>query len=167
MSTLASDGAICSAIARVRFMASEPWMTAFGSSAIASSTAAISSSSGGSGMYSLAPARMAAAAVRASQSMPQAMMGTVMRSPSSSVISLAISLPTSTRIASALSPSQSAWWADSISDTCETRAPRERAIWLAAAIWPLKCPTIKMRIAPSFFYAFSFLIVIPAFAGMT
>jgi hypothetical protein len=46
------------------------------SSATAASTAAISSGSGGSGMYSLAPARMASTARGIGWSMPQATTGT-------------------------------------------------------------------------------------------
>src|ERR671937_211262 len=46
------------------------------SSATAASTAAISSGSGGSGMYSLAPAWIAATAARASVAVPQATIGT-------------------------------------------------------------------------------------------
>ena len=53
------------------------------SSVTAASTAAISSGSGGSGMYSLAPARIAATAARALFSMPQATIGTWMCSSSS------------------------------------------------------------------------------------
>jgi hypothetical protein len=56
------------------------------SSATAASTAAISSGSGGSGMYSLAPAWMAATAARASVSTPQATIGTRMCSASSRAI---------------------------------------------------------------------------------
>ena len=50
------------------------------SSATAASTAAISSASGGSGMYSLAPARMARTAAAVSVPTPQATTGTWMRS---------------------------------------------------------------------------------------
>ena len=57
------------------------------SSDTAASTAAISSASGGSGMNSLAPARMASAALRASPPMPQATTGTRMRSASLAAIS--------------------------------------------------------------------------------
>ena len=57
------------------------------SSATAAITAAISSASGGSGMYSLAPARMALTAARALVSVPQATTGTWMRSASSAAIS--------------------------------------------------------------------------------
>jgi hypothetical protein len=45
------------------------------SSATAASTAAINSGSGGSGIYSLAPAWMAATAARASVAVPQATIG--------------------------------------------------------------------------------------------
>ena len=53
------------------------------------STAAISSGSGGSGMYSLAPAWIAATAARASVPMPQATTGMRMRSASMAAISSA------------------------------------------------------------------------------
>ena len=59
------------------------------SSATAASTAAISSGSGGSGMYSLAPAWIAATAARALFSMPQATIGTWMCSSSSLLDQLA------------------------------------------------------------------------------
>ncbi len=55
-------------------------MSAELSSATAASTAAISSASGGSGTYSLAPALIALTAVSALVPMPQATTGMLMRS---------------------------------------------------------------------------------------
>ncbi len=80
---------------------SASWITCFidgsaeiigrSSSATADSTAAIRSASGGRGMNSLAPARMALAASVASASTPQATTGTWMRSFSFAAIRAAMS----------------------------------------------------------------------------
>jgi hypothetical protein len=91
----------------IRIEASEPatWSASFitacidgiagdhrrSSSLTAASTAAISSASGGRGMNSLAPARMAAAARLGSAATPQATTGTRMRSASLAAIRAAMS----------------------------------------------------------------------------
>ena len=78
----ASDGATCSAMEITAFMAASSAIIGRLSSDTAARTAAIISASGGRGMNSLAPARMASAAFRASGSTPQATTGARMRSAS-------------------------------------------------------------------------------------
>ena len=87
----ASERATWSARPITAFIDGSAEIIGFSSSATADSTAAIRSASGGSGMNSLAPALMAAAASRASASTPKATTGTVMRSFSLAEISEAMS----------------------------------------------------------------------------
>ena len=80
ISTDASDGAIFSASVMTADIAGSRWMIVWLSSATASRTAAISSASGGKGMYSLAPALMLSTAASAFVPMPQATTGMLIRS---------------------------------------------------------------------------------------
>jgi hypothetical protein len=87
----ASERATWSASCSTAFIDGSAEIIGFSSSATADRTAAISSVSGGRGMNSLAPALMAAAASRASASMPKATTGTVIRSASFAAIRAAMS----------------------------------------------------------------------------
>ncbi len=98
------------------------------SSVTAASTAAMSSASGGSGTYSLAPARIAFTASSVSAPMPQATTGTAILSDSSWEISWAMSSATSAMIRSEPCPERSAVSAASMSGAWATLAPRSRAI---------------------------------------
>src|SRR5258708_25254135 len=115
------------------------------SSATASSTAAISSAFGGSGMYSLAPALIACTAALASVPMPQATTGTLIRSFLSWVTSRATSSLTSIITRSAPWPERSAFMAAGIACTCATLAPRSCAIFPAVVMWPSSEPTMSKR----------------------
>src|SRR5689334_452795 len=115
------------------------------SSATAASTAAIMSGSGGSGMYSLAPAWMAATAARASVCTPQATIGTWMCSASSLITRSRMSSATSTIRRSAPLPERSTAMACSLLSACVTAAPLSMAIFVAVVSWPLRVPTIRRR----------------------
>src|SRR5215218_2076720 len=115
------------------------------SSATAASTAAISSGSGGSGMYSFAPAWMAATAARASVDVPHATTGTVMCSASIRVIRSRISTATSTISRSALRPERSTRRAISAPSAWVTVAPFSMASLVASVSWPRSVPTIRRR----------------------
>src|SRR5882757_5899162 len=114
--------------------------------ATAASTAAINSGSGGSGMYSLAPAWIAATAARASLEMPQATIGTWMCSASSSSTRSRISRATSTSSRSAPLPPRSTAIACSIASAWVTEAPLSIAILVAVVSWPFNVPTMRSRI---------------------
>ena len=86
--TGASERAICEASWTTRSIAGSRQIRLVWSAATASSTAAISSGSGGSGTYSRAPAWIAATAARASVEVPQATIGVRMRSASSAATNL-------------------------------------------------------------------------------
>src|SRR5580658_3275786 len=116
------------------------------SSATAASTAAISSASGGSGMYSLAPAWIAATAARASVAVPQATIGAWMCSASSAVTRSRMAMATSTISRSAPRPDRSTASAWAISAACVTVAPLSIASLVAVVSWPLSVPTIRSRI---------------------
>jgi hypothetical protein len=79
ISTLAVEGAICLASLSTSAIAGSYVMKASVSSVTADRTAAMSSASGGSGTYSLAPARIAFTARAVSVPMPQATTGTATR----------------------------------------------------------------------------------------
>src|ERR1044071_998231 len=119
------------------------------SSVTAASTAAISSGSGGSGMYSLAPAWIASTAARALFSTPQATSDTWMCSSSSLATRSRMSIATSTisRSEPLLRSTASAWSMDS---AWVTAAPRSIAILVAVVSWPLSVPTIRSRMATPF-----------------
>ena len=87
----ASDGATWSARLMTPCIPGSRTTIGFSSSETAARTAAIISASGGSGMNSLAPARIASPAFWASGSTPQATTGTRIRSPSLAAISPAMS----------------------------------------------------------------------------
>src|ERR1043166_4299123 len=125
-------------------------MSSRASSVTRASTAAISSGSGGSGMYSLAPAWMAATAARASFVTPQATIGTAMRSASNRRTSSRISSATSTIRRSAPRPERSTASACSISLAWVTLAPLSIASLVAVVSWPFRVPTIRRRMAVSF-----------------
>src|SRR5580698_1946223 len=116
------------------------------SSATAASTAAISSGSGGSGMYSLAPAWMAATAARASVAVPQATIGAWICSASNALTSSRMAMATSTINRSAPRPDRSTASAWAISAACVTVAPLSIASLVAVVSWPLSVPTIRSRI---------------------
>src|SRR5471030_437198 len=109
----------------------------------AASTAAISSGSGGNGMYSLAPAWMALTAARASLVMPQATIGTWMRSASSRSTRSRMSRLTSTNKRSAPRPERSTASACSLLSAWVTEAPLSIAILLASVSWPPRVPMIN------------------------
>src|SRR5204862_2400338 len=115
------------------------------SSATAASTAAMSSGSGGSGMYSFAPAWIAATAARASVEVPQATTGTVMCSASSRAIRSPMSIATSTISKSAPRPERRTRSAMSALSACVTLAPLFIAILVATVSWPCSVPTIRRR----------------------
>src|SRR5262249_18458003 len=128
-------------------MLSSRYTSSRASSVTAASTAAISSGSGGSGMYSLAPAWMAATAARASLVTPQAQIGTWMRSASSRATRSRMSSATSTIIRSAPRPERSTASACSLLSACVTLAPLSIAILLAVVSCPPSVPTIRSRMA--------------------
>src|SRR5882672_1527970 len=113
--------------------------------ATAASTAAISSGSGGSGMYSLAPAWIAATAARASLDMPQATIGTWMCSASSRITRSRMSRLTSTSKRSAPLPPRSTAIACSAASAWVTDAPLSIAILVAVVSWPFRVPTMRSR----------------------
>src|SRR6185437_9911339 len=113
--------------------------------ATAARTAAINSGSGGSGMYSLAPAWMAATAARASLEMPHATIGTWMCSASSRITRSRISSETSTRSRSAPLPPRNTRIACSLSSAWVTEAPLSIAILVAVVSCPFNVPTIRSR----------------------
>src|SRR5471030_2468901 len=113
--------------------------------ATAARTAAIRSGSGGSGMYSLAPAWIARTAARASLVTPQATIGTWMRSASSRSTRSRMSRLTSTNKRSAPRPERSTASACSLLSAWVTDAPLSIAILLASVSWPPKVPMIKRR----------------------
>src|SRR5256714_3096777 len=117
--------------------------------ATAASTAAISSGSGGSGMYSLAPAWIAATAARASFEMPQATIGTWICSASSRITRSRMSRATSTSIRSAPLPPRSTAMACSVVSAWVTEAPLSIAILVAVVSWPFNVPTMRSRIIVS------------------
>src|SRR5688572_27905327 len=125
------------------------------SSATAASTAAISSGSGGSGIYSFAPAWIAATAARASVEVPHATTGTVMCSASIRVMRSRMSTATSTISKSALRPERSTRSAISAPSACVTVAPLSMASLVASVSWPWSVPTIRRRIVfdPSWYPA--------------
>src|SRR5580704_16240198 len=117
--------------------------------ATAASTAAISSGSGGSGMYSLAPAWIAATAARASLEMPQATIGTWMCSASSRITRSRMSRATSTSNRSAPLPPRNTRIACSWSSAWVTEAPLSMAILVAVVSWPFSVPTMRSRMVIS------------------
>src|SRR6478672_10753169 len=134
--------------------------------ATAASTAAISSGSGGSGMYSLAPAWIAATAARASLVMPQATIGTWMCSASSRITRSRMSSATSTSKRSAPLPPRSTPIACSLPSACVTEAPLSIAILVAVVSWPFSVPTMRSRMlvsCPSVRAAYARAVVLGAF----
>src|ERR1700681_1429494 len=117
--------------------------------ATAASTAAINSGSGGSGMYSLAPAWIAATAARASLEMPQATIGTWMCSASSRSTRSRMSRATSTSNRSAPLPPRNTRIACSWSSAWVTEAPLSMAILVAVVSWPFSVPTMRSRMVMS------------------
>src|SRR3977135_1237439 len=111
----------------------------------AAGTAAISSGSGGSGMYSLAPAWIAATAARASWEIPQATIGTWMCSASSRITRSRMSSPTSTKRRSAPLPPRNTAIACSLPSAWVTEAPLSIAILVAVVSWPFSVPTMRSR----------------------
>src|SRR5690242_2035427 len=120
--------------------------------ATAASTAAINSGSGGSGMYSLAPAWMAATAARASLVMPQATIGTWMCSASSRITRSRMSSATSTISRSAPLPLRSTFIACSLPSAWVTEAPLSIAILVAVVSCPFNVPTMRSRMRVSCSY---------------
>src|SRR3954452_23798891 len=143
--TEASEPAICCASLITLPIASSRQTRSRESLATAASTAAISSGSGGSGMYSLAPAWIAATAARASLEMPQATIGTWMCSASSRITRSRISRATSTKRRSAPLPPRSTAIACSVVSAWVTEAPLSIAILVAAVSWPFNVPTMRSR----------------------
>src|SRR5579862_3716377 len=115
------------------------------SSATAASTAAISAASGGSGMYSLAPAWMAATAARASVAVPQATIGTWMCSASSPRTSSRMAMATSTISRSAPRPARSTASPWAMSAAWVTVAPFSIASLVAVVSWPSSVPMMRSR----------------------
>src|SRR5215213_7824869 len=144
MSTLASERAICSASLTTRSIAASFQTKLRLSAATASITAAMSSGSGGSGMYSLAPAWMAATAARASVPVPQAITGVRMRSASSAVTRSRTERPTSIMMRSA-PLARSTDRPCSMASAWVTPAPRLMAILEAATSSPLSRPMMRRR----------------------
>src|SRR3954452_13843847 len=144
--TEASEPAICCASLITLPIASSRQTRSRESLATAASTAAISSGSGGSGMYSLAPAWIAATAARASLEMPQATIGTWMCSASSRITRSRMSRATSTSSRSAPLPPRSTAIACSIASAWVTEAPLSIAILVAVVSWPFNVPTMRSRI---------------------
>src|SRR5689334_7231379 len=103
------------------------------------------SGSGGSGMYSLAPAWIAATAARASVCTPQAPVGTWMCSASRRSTRSRMSSATSTISRSAPLPERSTAMACSLLSACVTDAPLSIAILVALVSCPLRVPTIRRR----------------------
>src|SRR3954464_14343191 len=126
-------------------MASSREISSRESLATAASTAAINSGSGGSGMYSLAPAWIAATAARASLEIPQATIGTWMCSASSRITKSRMSSATSTSNRSAPLPPRSTRIACSLSSAWVTEAPLSMAILVAVVSWPFNVPTMRSR----------------------
>src|SRR5690606_37111478 len=145
----ASEPAIWSAMRTTRSMAGSRNRNSELSRATAAMTAAISSASGGRGIYSLAPARMALTAAAALASTPQATTGTAMRSASSPAISPAMSIITSTSSRSAPRPARSAASAMSTDGAWATLAPPSMAIRVARLNWPSRAPTMSKRMFPA------------------
>src|SRR5262249_2615478 len=141
--------AICCASLITLPMASSRWTRSRESLATAASTAAISSGSGGSGMYSLAPAWIAATAARASVVMPQATIGTWMCSASSRITRSRMSRPTSTISRSAPLPLRSTLIACSLPSAWCTEAPLSIAILVAVVSCPFNVPTMRSRMIVS------------------
>ena len=127
-------------------MHSSVWMNSECSSATAVSTAPIRSASGGSGMYSLAPALIARTAAWVSLPTPQATTGTAMRSDARLEIKVARSSWTSANTKSAPRPERKKSSPASMVSTWLTLAPRLIAIWLAAPTCPSKVPMMSKRI---------------------
>src|SRR5260370_6675568 len=121
--------------------------------ATAASTAAINSGSGGSGMYSLAPAWMAATAARASLLVPQATIGTWMCSASRRCTRSRMSSATSAMIRSAPRPERKTASAWPIESAWVTVAPLSIASLVAVVSWPLRVPTIRRRMVRSYIFA--------------
>src|SRR5215469_7712286 len=109
------------------------------------------SGSGGSGMYSLAPAWIAATAARASVWVPQATIGTWMCSASRRMTRSRMSSATSTISRSAPLPERSTAMACSLLSAWVTVAPLSIAILVAVVSWPFRVPTIRRRMVGSFF----------------
>src|SRR5262249_34539545 len=109
------------------------------------------SGSGGSGMYSLAPAWIAATAARASVCTPQATIGTWICSASRRSTGSRMSSATSTIRRSAPLPERSTAMAWSLLSACVTAAPLSMAILVALVSWPLRVPTIRRRMVGSVF----------------
>ena len=151
ISTVASDGAICAASSSDSCITGSETTTVSFSSETASSTAAISTASGGSGRYSLAPARIALTARPASLPMPNAMTGVWMRSTFSALMKLPTSRRTSIMTRSAPLPLRRASSAVSPSSAWLTLAPRFIAIFPASVMCPSSVPTSirRMVTAPS------------------
>jgi hypothetical protein len=114
------------------------------SAATASSTAAMRSGSGGNGMYSFAPAWMAATAARASVPVPQAITGVLMRSASSAVTRSRTDRPTSIMMRSA-PLARSTDRPCSMPSAWVTPAPRLMAILEAVTSSPFSRPTMRRR----------------------
>src|SRR5688572_9361033 len=127
------------------------------SSATAARIAPISSGSGGSGMYSLAPAWMAATAARALLSVPQATIGAWICSFCNCATRSAISSATSTMRRSAPRPERRTAMACSIESAWVTAAPLSIAYLVARVSCPLSVPTMRRRMgsAPFRFDDFS------------
>jgi hypothetical protein len=118
------------------------------SAATASRTAAMRSASGGSGMYSRAPAWIAATAARASVPVPQATTGARMRSASSAATSAATSRATSTMTRS--EPlARSTERPCSMPSAWVTAAPRLIAILEATINSPLRRPRMRSLTVPA------------------
>src|SRR3954454_9711048 len=147
--TEASEPAICCASLITLPIASSRQTRSRESLATAARTAAISSGSGGSGMYSLAPAWIAATAARASLEMPQATIGTWMCSASSRITRSRMSRATSTSNRSAPLPPRSTAIACSVASACVTEAPLFMAILVAVVSWPFNVPTMRSRMSVS------------------
>src|SRR3954454_5663330 len=92
---------------------------------------------------------MASTAARASLPVPQATIGTTIRSRSSFWTRLRMAMATSTISRSAPRPRSTAS-ACAIDSACVTAAPFCIASLVAVVSWPLRLPTIRRRIAVSF-----------------
>src|SRR6185503_2140030 len=103
----------------------------------------MSSASGGSGIYSLAPARMALTAAAALVSVPQATTGMWMRSASSAAMSPGMSTITSTSSRSAPRPERRLDKAMSMLAAWATLAPPCIASLVASESCPSRAPMIK------------------------
>src|SRR5258708_5270015 len=147
--TEASEPAICCASLMTLPIASSRQTRSRESLATAASTAAISSGSGGRGMYSWARGWMAAPAGRASLERPQATIGTWMCSASSRITRSRMSRATSTSKRSAPLPPRSTAIACSIASAWVTEAPLSIAILVAVVSWPFIVPTMRSRMLVS------------------